>query len=90
MVDEGADIIDIGGESTRPGGAPVSESVEIERVIPIIKTLKERVNLPLSLDTSKAAVGLKGLEAGVVITSYSIHYTKLYDGSQWGSLNARN
>ncbi len=65
MVDEGADIIDIGGESTRPGGAPVSESVEIERVIPIIKTLKERVNLPLSLDTSKAAVGLKGLEAGV-------------------------
>lgn len=64
MISEGADFIDVGGESTRPGSVPVEVSEEIDRVLPIIKAIKDNFNIPVSLDTSKSEVGYKGLEAG--------------------------
>nr|WP_138419971.1 dihydropteroate synthase [Aquibacillus sediminis] len=63
----GADMIDIGGESTRPGFEPVSEEEEIERVVPIIKAIKQAVGVPLSIDTYKAETAKQALEAGVSI-----------------------
>lgn len=65
MLEQGADIIDIGGESTRPGAPAVSEQDEINRVIPVIKALKSEFACAISLDTSKAAVMQQGLEAGI-------------------------
>ncbi len=56
MVEDGADIIDLGGESTRPGHTPVSADEEIERVLPVLKRLVLEVEVPISIDTSKAAV----------------------------------
>ena len=64
MIDDGADIIDIGGESTRPNHTPVEESEEISRVIPIIKAIREKFDIPISIDTYKAKVAEKALEAG--------------------------
>ncbi len=64
MAREGADIIDIGGESTRPGYAPVSIDEELERVIPVIKTLVENIDIPISIDTSKPGVARAAIEAG--------------------------
>ena len=54
MIAEGADIIDIGGESTRPGSAFVSEEVELKRVIPVIEKLAEGTTVPISIDTTKS------------------------------------
>ena len=65
MVEEGADIIDIGGESSRPGADPVSESEELRRVLPVITALKDVINVPLSIDTFKASVADKALDTGV-------------------------
>lgn len=67
MVEEGADIIDIGGESTRPGAYPVSETEEIKRVIPLIKTLSKQIRKPISIDTYKAKVAEKAIDAGASI-----------------------
>jgi dihydropteroate synthase len=67
MVEEGADIIDIGGESTRPGHAPVSAEDEIARVVPIIEALVKKVDVPISIDTYKAETARKALEAGAHI-----------------------
>ncbi|WP_046216542.1 dihydropteroate synthase [Paenibacillus wulumuqiensis] len=68
MMEEGADIIDIGGESTRPGHAPVSEEEELARVIPVIKALQQQLpHLPLSIDTYKAEVARQSLAAGAHI-----------------------
>lgn len=64
MIKEGADIIDVGGESTRPGSEPVDAKQEIKRVIPVIETLKKYINKPLSVDTYKAEVAEAALEAG--------------------------
>ncbi|MBN1834650.1 MAG: dihydropteroate synthase [Spirochaetales bacterium] len=64
MVAAGADILDIGGESTRPGSDPVGPAVELERVIPVIEGLQGRVQVPLSIDTRDAAVADAALEAG--------------------------
>ncbi len=64
MVREGADIIDIGGESTRPFSETVSEAEEIRRVIPVIEALAQRVKIPISIDTSKAAVAAQALNVG--------------------------
>ncbi len=64
MLEAGMDILDIGGESTRPGFAPVSAQEETERVLPVIKAVKERFDVPISLDTSKASVAKAGIEAG--------------------------
>ncbi|MGI6595699.1 MAG: dihydropteroate synthase [Elusimicrobia bacterium] len=67
MVNEGADIIDIGGQSTRPASKSISEEEEIRRVIPIIKELLKNTKIPISCDTCKAIVAEKALEAGASI-----------------------
>lgn len=67
MVEQGADIIDIGGESTRPGYAVVSVEEELERVIPVINAVKQAVDVPISIDTYKAKVAKCALEAGAHI-----------------------
>lgn len=67
MVADGADIIDIGGESTRPGHTQISDEEEIARVVPIIEALKKAVDVPLSIDTYKSAVARAACEAGVDI-----------------------
>ncbi len=64
MLEEGADLIDVGGESTRPGAEPVSPDEEIQRVLPVIEHLSSRIQVPLSIDTSKAAVARAALTAG--------------------------
>lgn len=64
MYSEGADWIDIGGESTRPSAAPVPESEELKRVIPVIKALKKEIPIPISIDTMKAKVAEAAIEAG--------------------------
>ena len=67
FVSEGADILDIGGESTRPGSAPVSIGDEIKRVVPAIERLVSEVSIPLSIDTYKSEVARRALEAGVAM-----------------------
>jgi dihydropteroate synthase len=67
MVAEGADIIDIGGESTRPGHASVSEEEEIKRVIPVVEALSKVINVPISVDTYKGKVAELALEAGAAM-----------------------
>lgn len=69
MIDEGADILDIGGESTRPGAAPVSLEEELKRTLPVIEILANRVSIPLSIDTTKAAVARRALDAGAAIVN---------------------
>ncbi len=64
MVAEGADIIDIGGESTRPGSDEVGCEEEIARVVPVIRAIREKVNVPISIDTYKAEVAHEALKAG--------------------------
>lgn len=64
MIKEGADIIDIGGESTRPGYTPISIEEELERVIPVIEKIKREFDIPLSIDTCKHRVAHEALEAG--------------------------
>ena len=67
MVEEGADLIDLGGESTRPGGIPVSSAEELKRVIPVLEKLLPELKVPLSLDTYKAEVAAEALSMGVQI-----------------------
>jgi dihydropteroate synthase len=69
MAAQGADIIDIGGESTRPGSAVVSAEEERARVVPVIKLLKKRLRLPLSIDTYKPEVARAALDAGAAIVN---------------------
>lgn len=69
MIADGADIIDIGGESTRPGAKQISASNEIKRVIPLITRLKDTVNVPLSIDTSKSQVAEKAIDAGAILVN---------------------
>ena len=64
MIDDGVDIIDVGGESTRPGYTLISDEEEISRVVPVIKAIKENLDIPISIDTYKAKVAEKALEAG--------------------------
>lgn len=67
LHDAGADILDIGGESTRPGADRISEDEEISRVVPVLEGLQGRLRIPISLDTQKAAVADAGLRNGVEI-----------------------
>lgn len=67
MIADGADVIDIGGESTRPGSAGVSAEEEIERVVPIIKAIAKRFDTPISIDTTKSDVAQSALDAGAEI-----------------------
>jgi dihydropteroate synthase len=69
LARQGADIIDIGGESTRPGAASVAAAEELARVIPVIEELAGRVDIPLSIDTTKAEVARKALAAGAEIVN---------------------
>ena len=69
MEKEGADFLDVGGESTRPGSESVSLDEELERVIPVIEALKKNVGIPLSIDTYKSAVAEEALKAGAVIVN---------------------
>lgn len=64
MIAEGADILDVGGESTRPGYMQISPEEEISRAIPVIKEIKTRFDIPISLDTYKSQVAKAGIEAG--------------------------
>src|SRR6058998_479788 len=67
LEDEGADIIDIGAESTKPGSARISEAEELRRLIPVLKRLRGKLTVPISVDTYKAAVAEKALELGADI-----------------------
>jgi dihydropteroate synthase len=67
LIDEGADLIDIGGESTRPFSRPVSHQEELRRVVPVIRTLCAKTSIPVSIDTSKAAVARAALDAGAEV-----------------------
>lgn len=67
LVEEGADIIDIGGESTRPGAEPISVDEELKRVIPVIENLSKKINIPISIDTYKAKVAEEAIKAGATI-----------------------
>ena len=69
MVNEGADIIDVGGESTRPGADPVPLEEELERVIPVIEAIKAELDVPISVDTYKAPVAEEALKAGAVMVN---------------------
>ena len=69
MISEGADIIDVGGESTRPGGEPVSAEEEIQRVVPVIEELTKRTATPVSIDTTKSEVARAALDAGAAIVN---------------------
>ena len=67
LAEEGAAIIDVGGESTRPYSQPVSTAQEIERVVPVIQGIASQTDVPISIDTSKAAVATAAIEAGAEI-----------------------
>ncbi|MCD4721865.1 MAG: dihydropteroate synthase [Desulfobacula sp.] len=67
LVDDGAHILDIGGESSRPFATPVSEQEELDRVIPIIENLLKRIDIPISIDTVKSVVAREALNAGAAI-----------------------
>src|SRR5690242_15146723 len=69
MISDGADIVDVGGESTRPGGEPVSVEEEIERVVPVIEALSQRFSVPVSVDTTKSEVARAALDAGAAIVN---------------------
>ncbi|NET57854.1 MAG: dihydropteroate synthase [Symploca sp. SIO2E6] len=65
LVDAGADMIDIGGQSTRPGAEPVSEAEELQRVLPVVAAVRSSLNVPISVDTTRASVAQKAVAAGV-------------------------
>ena len=69
MAAEGAHIIDVGGESTRPGSEPIAAEEELRRVIPVIEKLRQKIDLPISIDTSKAEVARAAIEAGASIVN---------------------
>jgi dihydropteroate synthase len=69
MVSQGADIIDIGGESTRPGADPLTEEEELRRIIPVIERLTSEIAAPVSVDTYKSSVAIKALNAGASIVN---------------------
>src|SRR5690242_11095395 len=69
MQEQGADLIDVGGESTRPGADPVAADEELARVLPVIEGLAGRIRVPLSVDTYKAEVARQALQAGAAIVN---------------------
>ncbi|MEP7146967.1 MAG: dihydropteroate synthase [bacterium] len=69
MEKEGADFIDIGGESTRPGSESITIDEEIERVIPVISELRKKINIPISIDTYKSGVAEEAFKAGALIVN---------------------
>ena len=69
LAAEGADVLDLGGESTRPGAAPIDAQEELRRVLPVFTSLRKQTDVPLSIDTSKAAVAEAALDAGAEIVN---------------------
>ncbi|MEA2626370.1 MAG: dihydropteroate synthase [Candidatus Binatota bacterium] len=69
MADEGADLIDVGGESTRPGAPRVSLAEELRRVLPVIRAVRAELRLPISVDTTKAEVAARAIEAGAELVN---------------------
>lgn len=69
LAAQGADVLDVGGESTRPGAAPVTARQELDRVLPVIEGLTSAASVPVSIDTTKAAVARAALEAGATIVN---------------------
>ena len=69
LVEEGADLLDIGAESTRPGADPVDEAEELRRAIPVVTAVARAVTVPISIDTSKASVAQAALDAGAVLVN---------------------
>lgn len=69
LIDEGADIIDVGGESTRPGAASVPAKEELKRVIPVIRAIAQKITIPISIDTTKALVAKEAIAAGAEIVN---------------------
>jgi dihydropteroate synthase len=69
LFEEGADILDIGAESTRPGAVPIDEAEERRRLIPVVTAVAKAVNIPISVDTSKGAVARAAIDAGAVIVN---------------------
>ncbi|WP_138935654.1 dihydropteroate synthase [Roseovarius arcticus] len=69
MADQGADIIDVGGESTRPGALPVAETDEIARTAPVIRAIREGLHVPISIDTRKAGVAVAAANAGAALVN---------------------
>ena len=69
MVGHGADLLDIGGESTRPGAEPVPEEEELRRVLPVIEAVVKETDVPISIDTRKASVARRAVEAGALIVN---------------------
>ena len=69
MAAEGADVIDVGGESTRPGAEPVAAGEELRRAIPVIERLRAKIDVPISIDTSKAEVARAAIHAGASIVN---------------------
>lgn len=82
MLAEGMDIVDIGGESTRPGYTLLSDEEEIERVVPVIEAVKRNFDVPISLDTYKAEVAAAGVAAGVDLVNdiWGLRYEKEWNG----------
>ena len=69
LVEEGADLLDIGAESTRPGALPVNQEEELSRLIPVVAAVAKAVSVPISVDTSKAAVARAAIDAGAVMVN---------------------
>jgi len=69
LVDDGADVLDLGGESTRPGAEPVAAAEESRRVVPLVAALRARVDVPISIDTTKAEVARAALDAGADVVN---------------------
>jgi dihydropteroate synthase len=81
LAEQGAEILDIGGESTRPNAQPVGETEELRRVIPVIEKLASKIKIPLSIDTMKPAVARAALKAGASIVNDVAANRK--DGAMW-------
>lgn len=69
LVEEGADIVDIGGESTRPGSDPIPETEELKRVIPVVESVASKISVPISIDTYKSRVAKEAIEAGASLVN---------------------
>jgi dihydropteroate synthase len=69
LAADGADVLDVGGESTRPDATPVEEDEEIRRILPVVAEIARRTSVPISIDTTKAAVAQRALDAGAVIVN---------------------
>src|SRR5215208_1260732 len=69
LAGQGADVLDVGGESTRPGAAPVPADEELRRVIPVVERLAATTSVPISVDTTKAAVARAAIDAGAFVVN---------------------